>query len=121
MMRDFALLGLPSFLNSALQSAPSWIPFVSNWRQRSAQECQRRALDRYSAGDLDAAEKYYRAAVQWVPDDPQLHSSLGQVYYEQGNLDQAEGSFRKSLRYNYLDSRALKGLGLLLQLQGNFQ
>jgi tetratricopeptide (TPR) repeat protein len=77
------------------------------------------AMESYMRHDLGSAAEHYQKAVIWNPDDPNSHSSLGQVYYEQEKPDDAEEQFRKALDLDYENLRALKGLGVLLQEKNN--
>jgi len=94
-------------------------PFLKAWVQRLAQRYAASALDSYLAGNLAAAEVDYCEALKWQPDNPKLHSDLGQVYLELDRVEEAEKQFQKALDYDYKNLRALKGLGSLLQEKGD--
>ena len=107
-------------LVSFVRGASRWIPPLAAWVRNRSQGCAALALESYRGGDLTLAETHYQEALLWQPDDAELHSALGQVYYEHSQPAEAEQQFRKALDCNYGNLRALKGLGILLQEQGGF-
>lgn len=96
-----------------------WIEPLQSWISRQSQAQAARALESYRKRDFATAETHYQWAIRWLPDDANLHSSLGQVFYEHGRLDHAEREFRTALEYDYNSLRALKGLGVLSQERNN--
>src|ERR1039458_5305119 len=110
----------PRILVSFVRGPSRWIPPLAAWVRNRSQGCAALALESYRGGDLTLAETHYQEALLWQPDDAELHSALGQVYYEHSQPAEAEQQFRKALDCNYGNLRALKGLGILLQEQGGF-
>ena len=103
----------------SLRILAPYFPPLKSWIHRVAQRYAAKGLDSYMRGDLDAAEAEYCEALKWQPNNPKLHSDLGQVYLEQEKTDKAEQEFQKALEYDYKNLRALKGLGSLLQENGD--
>jgi len=86
---------------------------------RKGQEYKEQAEAAQSAGNIEQAEKCFEQALAWLPEDADLHSNLGQIYYDRDKFDLAEKQFRQALSYSYGNLPALKGLGLLLQERGD--
>jgi tetratricopeptide (TPR) repeat protein len=111
--------GGDSLVHLVLGAAAKVFPFVGRWRRRKADQHARHALDLYLKGEAEAAILSYTNALYWVPQDANLLSALGQVYYEQVKYENAIEEFRKALDYDYYNHRALKGLALCLHVTGD--
>ena len=112
---------LGRFLVWLIRVMSNWFPPVRRWVRRTAQKYAGQASKAQLNEKLEDAERYFREALIWQPEDADLHSSLGQVYYEQTKPIEAERQFRKALDYDYSNLRAFKGLGLLLQERGDMK
>src|SRR5882724_97427 len=108
-----------SVLISVIRSVSSLIPLLNAWVMRKGQEYKEQAEAAQSAGNIEQAEKCFEQALAWLPEDADLHSNLGQIYYDRDKFDLAEKQFRQALSYSYGNLPALKGLGLLLQERGD--
>lgn len=73
---------------------------------------------RHQAGDLPAAERLYRAALQAAPDDPEVLYLVGTVCSAQGNLRDAETHYRKVVQLRPHIAEAQNSLGILYARQG---
>jgi tetratricopeptide (TPR) repeat protein len=102
-----------------LRASANWFPPARRWVRKTAQKYASEAFKAQIDGKLEDAERCFREALLWQPEDAELHSSLGQVYYQQTRSSEAEKHFRKALDYDYSNLRAFKGLGLLLQERGD--
>jgi Flp pilus assembly protein TadD len=78
-----------------------------------ADECLQHGVDLHQAGQLDAAEAYYRAALQRRPDFPAAWATLGLARLAAGALDEAEQHQREALRLDPALPDAHNGLGLV--------
>jgi tetratricopeptide (TPR) repeat protein len=100
---------------SIIRFASNLIPPVRRWVKKTGQRYAAQASSAQLANNFDLAEEYFQEALVWQGENAELHSNLGQVYYEHTKPEEAETQFRKALDYDYRNLRALKGLGLLLQ------
>ena len=66
----------------------------------------------------DLAIEQLEKAIQLEPENPELFSTLAQIFYEQARLKDAERLFRKALELDYSHQRSLKGLGFICQQRG---
>lgn len=108
-----------SVLVSVIRFASNLISPLRGWVKRKSQRYKEQGSQAQLAGDLDLAEKYFQEALVWQHEDADLHSTLGQVFYDQDKSMQAEEHFRQALDYDYGNLPALKGLGLVLQERGD--
>ena len=75
--------------------------------------CLQRGFDLHRAGQMDAAEPHYRAALLRRPDFPAAWANLGLVRMAAGALDEAEQHQREALRLDPAFPDAHNGLGLV--------
>ncbi len=75
-------------------------------------------MDQYENGNLEEAVKYFNYALELEPESPNLHSSLGILYYLTGEAVKAFEHFNECLKRNPYDgdarvngSQILKGIG----------
>ncbi len=71
-------------------------------------------------GDHAQAERYYRAALKIVPDEPSVQSNLGLSYALANRLGDAERTLRGAAEHPRADKRVRENLALVLGLQGKF-
>ncbi|MCP4651783.1 MAG: tetratricopeptide repeat protein [Candidatus Omnitrophica bacterium] len=72
----------------------------------------------YYAGHLYKwAEKYYQMALEFEPEDGNIHLGLGNVYYEQNQYQKAIDSYQASLRYSPSNSSAHHNLSKAYEKQ----
>jgi tetratricopeptide (TPR) repeat protein len=83
-----------------------------------AHRYRKEALKAYTAGNAPQATELMRTAIKCFSRDPDLHTDLGQMYFELAKYTDSETCFRTALEYDYDHWRALKGLGFALQEQG---
>jgi tetratricopeptide (TPR) repeat protein len=69
-------------------------------------------------GDLDAAERNYRRAVELKPQFAQAHDNLGIIYARQGDIERAIESFRTAVRLDPRSCTAAINLGHALEQAG---
>jgi tetratricopeptide (TPR) repeat protein len=112
---DLTSKNLGPVVVSIIRFASNLIPPLRRWVKKTGQRYAAQASQAHLANDLDLAEDYFLEALVWQGENAELHSNLGQVYYEHSKSPEAETQFRKALDYDYRNLRALKGLGLLLQ------
>src|SRR5271165_2479540 len=79
----------------------------------TAGACLQRGFDLHRAGRIDAAEPYYRAALQRRPDLPAAWVNLGLARMAAGALDEAEQHEREALRLDPAFPDAHNSLGLV--------
>jgi len=103
---------------STLWSAVMGLVFLG--KRSQAQKHRGEALKIYAAGNAPKAIEHLSKAIRWVPDDPDLHCDLGQIYFEIGSYGAAQSQFSTALSYKYDHKRALKGLGFSLQQLGKY-
>ncbi|MDR3638289.1 MAG: DUF6165 family protein [Isosphaeraceae bacterium] len=72
---------------------------------------------RHQAGELPAAERLYRAALQAAPEDPEALYLLGTVCSAQGNMGEAEACYRKVIQLRPHVAEAHNSLGILYARQ----
>ena len=74
--------------------------------------------------DFQTAERHYRLALAYAPDQPQLlgelYSDLGYSYLLQGRYPESEQNLKRSLEFNPGYSKALNNLGALYGTQGDY-
>lgn len=70
-------------------------------------------------GDIAAAEKTLREAVEKDPSNPEAYLSMGNLFLGEGRQTEAAQQFREALRVSQ-DCRALEGLGDVELAMGNF-
>jgi len=75
--------------------------------------CLQRGFDLHRAGQIDAAEPHYRAALRHRPDFPAAWSNLGLVRMAAGAFDEAEQHQREALRLDPAFPDAHNGMGLV--------
>jgi Flp pilus assembly protein TadD len=75
--------------------------------------CLQRGFDLHRAGQMDAAEPCYRAALQRRPEFPAAWANLGLLRMAAGALDEAEQHQREALRLDPAFPDAHNGLGLV--------
>src|ERR1700682_1337973 len=95
-----------------------WIPPLAGWVRRTSQQAAGRAKEAYFTGDLVLAETCYRQGLIWQPQEADLHSAIGQIYYEQDRIREAEKQFHTALGYDYKNPVGLRGLAVVLQEKG---
>jgi protein O-GlcNAc transferase len=83
-----------------------------------ADRSRREALKALGDGRVEVAIDCMQKALQWAPNDPELHCDLGQIYFETGRYEDAEASFKSALKQHYDHKRALKGAGFAVQELG---
>src|SRR5262245_42148992 len=98
---------------TALKAIARHIPPLQGWLRRKVDRLEQEAYDAYIGGDRAAAIAKYRDALEWQPDNADLHGKLGQVYGEVGDYETAERSFHFALILDYQDKHALKGLAVV--------
>lgn len=76
-------------LDRALELDPGFTPAHLTLSQSYATNSPR---------DLAKAEEHARAAVEQLPDEPNTHDILGDVYRQQGQLEQARDSYSEAAR-----------------------
>jgi Flp pilus assembly protein TadD len=79
----------------------------------AAGACLQQGFELHQAGQLTAAEPYYRAALERRPDFPAAWSNLGLVRMAAGAVDEAEQCQREALRLDPAFADAHNGLGLV--------
>ena len=77
--------------------AAPYLKKIRKHRQKNPFYHFRRGLDLAAEGDLKAAGRRLRRAVQLLPDDAMFRIELGRVQARAGRLRRAERSFRKAL------------------------
>ncbi|TKJ41405.1 hypothetical protein CEE36_08100 [candidate division TA06 bacterium B3_TA06] len=82
-----------------------------------AYQFNREGVSLYRAGDLEGAERKFRAAIEAEPNRALYHYHLGGVLKEQGKLKEAEIEFRRTIALDSTHSLAHNSLGLLLRWQ----
>ena len=68
----------------------------------------------YAQGGLEAAEKYWRLALEVKPDYADAHNNLGMLLAGQGQAEQAEAAYRQALALDPRHADACNNLGILL-------
>ena len=83
--------------------------------------CLQRGFDLHRAGQMDAAEPCYRAALQRRPEFPAAWANLGLLRMAAGALDEAEQHQREALRLDPAFPGATLNLAVALQSRGRLQ
>ena len=91
-----------AFWNNAAQNSPHY-PLAH--RNLGAME--------YLDGNLENAEKEFKAALELNPNEEMAHNNLGLVYVSKGKLKEAEEEYKKELEINPYYDNAYFNLGLL--------
>jgi len=86
---------------------------ADNITDGAAGACLQRGFDLHRAGQTDAAEPCYRAALQLRPEFPAAWSYLGLLRMAAGALDEAEQHQREALRLDPAFPDAHNGLGVV--------
>ena len=73
----------------------------------------------YDAGDIDAAVKEFKKALQLDPDDANIHNSLGVCYGVSGNLEKALKEFTTAIDLDPGEPLSLYNAGLVSKMAGN--
>jgi predicted O-linked N-acetylglucosamine transferase (SPINDLY family) len=66
-------------------------------------------------GDIEKAERYWRAAIVVKPDWPDIYSNLGNLLRESNRYDEAEKAYRQALKINPDHAFSYNNLGTLLE------
>lgn len=66
-------------------------------------------------GDIEKAERYWRAAMVVKPDWPDVYSNLGNLLRESNRHDEAEKAYRQALKINPDHAFSYNNLGTLLE------
>ena len=90
-------------------------PDNPDWKLLSAQGAVLDQLDR-----SEEARRYYRKALDIVPNEPTVLSNLGMSYLLTNDLRAAETYLSKAIGQPRADSRVRQNLALVLGLQGRF-
>jgi len=98
-----------NFWNNAVKTSPS---FAFNHNNFGAMY--------YLDGNIDNAEKEFKAALILNPNEPMAHSNLGLVYSSKGLLKEAEEEYLKELVINQNYENAYYNLGLLYYQQQRY-
>ena len=91
-------------------------PDNPDWRLLSAQGAVLDQLNR-----PDEARKFYRKALDIVPNEPSVISNLGMSYLLTNDLAASETYLKKAIRLPGADSRVRQNLALVVGLQGRFK
>lgn len=87
----------------------------------SAYEVFIRGCDAEDDGDLGAATRWYRRAIQLQPTLSSAHTNLGHVRYRQGDRDGARQSFERALELEPAQPEARFNLASLLEDSGDIE
>jgi len=71
-------------------------------------------------GNLDAALKFSRQALDLKPDYPEAHNIIGNIQKERGDLASAAGSYKAALAIRKDYPEAFNNLGVVLNELGNY-
>ncbi|MFA5886241.1 MAG: tetratricopeptide repeat protein [Patescibacteria group bacterium] len=74
----------------------------------------------YFEGDLEAAIRHYRQALEINPQEVMVHNNLGVIYLARKEYPQAEKEFKQELQFNPNYDKALFNLGDLAYRRGRF-
>ena len=74
----------------------------------------------YLDGNMDNAEKEFRAALALNPNEEMAHNNLGLVYVNQNKLEEAEEEYKKELKINPYYDNTYYNLGLLYWQQKKY-
>ena len=77
------------------------------------------AAENLADGNIDAAIATYQKAVEFNPDDADVHSSLAMALFQSGDKEAALAAGRQAVELAPDDSRSNYGLGHMLRLTGN--
>lgn len=88
--------------------------FEAAYPRRSADVLSWLGIAADDAGQLEKAEKWYRAAMEYVPKSELLHNNLGYNLLLQGKREEAANEFREALRLNSHSQVARNNLGTAL-------
>jgi tetratricopeptide (TPR) repeat protein len=107
----------PDKAEALYRFAATYLDLAKHLAGRMSQRYQNTSWANRLAGDLLAealrwtdAVLLYRQAVRLAPDEPAIHSSLGQVYLHQGSLQKAEQEFQSALKLDPRNEGALLGM-----------
>ncbi len=93
----------------------SHLPERPDWRVLSAQGVVSDKL-----GEHEAAQGYYRSALNLMPNEPSVLSNLGFSYALSRKLTEAESTLRQAAQNPRADSRVRQNLVVVLGLEGKF-
>lgn len=90
------------------------IPGIRSWIENLSGKYEQLGMDYYANDRLIESAGKLSLAAQLLPENAELLSNLGQVYFELGDPEKAEAYFRKALKLDYDNLHALKGLAYTL-------
>lgn len=105
--------------NQASAAASSRAP--AGAAQTEARALFERALAHHRAGDLQKAERAYRAVLSALPDLPEALANLATVLQQQGRLDEAEAHLRAAFARRPDHAGLCINLGALLRAKGDLE
>lgn len=95
-----------------------WTPLMKRWAaQQNALRIYAVGVDRYQAGDLDAARELFTQTLEVDPQFALAYQNRGQVHLEQGNWKEAMDDCTRAIELDprQADSYKLRGLARLYQ------
>ncbi len=93
-------------------------PLADNLAQELAQELRELGDERFAAGDHQAAESHYAAALEVWPRDRDALNNLGVVFQQQARWSEAEQVLRAAIAVDPASSAVAGNLASVLEKQG---
>jgi arylsulfatase A-like enzyme/Tfp pilus assembly protein PilF len=75
----------------------------------------------FAAGNLEEAERRFRAAAELTPNQSTIHYNLAQIYEAQGDMPAAIIEYQAEIRVDSKNFKAFNDLGLLYRKAGQFE
>ncbi len=106
-----------------LQAMEGYQRFLANTKTDKAKSALHSTVGEnyFGAGDLENAEKHYRAAIDLTPERKTLHYNLALIYEAKGDALAAIQEYQKETELDSENFKAFNNLGLLYRHAGQLQ